>query len=289
MKHPFERILAVYAADINLTLEPLGVIPWADFLLNPRRLRGSDFLMRWSQGIWSEELLTQAVNATAMFFALPYGPSGTAPDNDVRAFELYFERLEKAGLGKLKRPDLLVFRSADKARIQNTVEALGGLGELPFVSENDDNMKSLLEYAVVAVECENSLWRARQMPDYSTPFSPQRRLGGRLGLKRTAVLPTIIIKEEDREPLRSWQQTHQVPIAASDEQSISGMRSLTRLSVFLLKMLNCSSLAAILNLLYRCFRLLAEPPQRKPFTRYTTDMPILWLRQLKNPFWRQTQ
>ena len=35
-----------------------------DFLINPRRLRGSDFLMRWSQGEWSEERLIQAVIET---------------------------------------------------------------------------------------------------------------------------------------------------------------------------------------------------------------------------------
>lgn len=69
--------------------------------------------MRWSQGVWSEERLVQAVNQTKQYFALPYGPSGTAPDDDVRAFELYFERLEQAGLNDLKRPDLLIFRSAD--------------------------------------------------------------------------------------------------------------------------------------------------------------------------------
>jgi hypothetical protein len=27
-----------------------------DFLINPRRLRGSDFLMRWAQGRWSDPL-----------------------------------------------------------------------------------------------------------------------------------------------------------------------------------------------------------------------------------------
>jgi len=31
-----------------------------DFLINPRRLRGSDFLMRWAQGRWSEEIVVRA-------------------------------------------------------------------------------------------------------------------------------------------------------------------------------------------------------------------------------------
>ena len=39
-----------------------------------------------------------------------------------------------------------------------------------------------------------------------------RRLGGRPGLPKGAVLPTIIIKEEDRAPLRAWQQEHGLPI-----------------------------------------------------------------------------
>lgn len=211
-EHPFEQFLSVSTEDIRLTLRAMGHTPWADFWLNPRRLRGSDFLMRWSQGVWSEERLTQAVNATGKYFALPYGPSGTAPDNDVRAFELYFERLEAAGLGNIKRPDLLIFEAGERARIDKLVDALHGIAELPFIPEEDQKMQELLAYAVIAVECENSLWRAKQMPDYASPLTPQKRLGGREGLKKAAVVPTIIIKEEDREPLTAWQHQRGIPI-----------------------------------------------------------------------------
>jgi len=168
--------------------------------------------MRWSQGVWSEERLTQAVNATGRYFALPYGPSGTAPDNDVRAFELYFERLEEAGLGNIKRPDLLIYRASDKVKIDSAVKSLSGISELPFTPEDDPKMQDLLEHAIIAVECENSLWRAKQMPDYASPLTPQKRLGGREGLKKAAVVPTIIIKEEDREPLKIWQKKRKIPI-----------------------------------------------------------------------------
>jgi len=182
--HPFERVLSVSMEDIRMTLRAMDNAPWAEFLLNPRRLRGSDFLMRWSQGVWSEERLTQAVNATGRYFALPYGPSGTAPDNDVRAFELYFERLKEAGLGNIKRPDLLIYRASDKVKIDSAVKSLSGISELPFTPEDDPKMQDLLEHAIIAVECENSLWRAKQMPDYASPLTPQKRLGGREGLKR---------------------------------------------------------------------------------------------------------
>lgn len=118
----FEEILSVSVEEIELELRGLKEISWADFWLNPRRLRGSDFLMRWSQGVWSEKRIIDAINSTGEFFAVPYGPSGTAPTNDVRAFELYFERLEKAGLGKIKRPDLLIFNKRDEAFITDFLE-----------------------------------------------------------------------------------------------------------------------------------------------------------------------
>ncbi|OGG73109.1 type II restriction endonuclease [Candidatus Kaiserbacteria bacterium RIFCSPLOWO2_01_FULL_53_17] len=208
--HPFEKVLSVSKENIALELRDFPALPWADFLLNPRRLRGSDFLMRWSQGVWSENRLIEAVNQTNKYFAIPYGPSGTAPTDDVRAFELYFERLEAAGLGKIKRPDLLVFKKSDEQDVKKILESVGGVQELPFTVE--EKLKPLLEKALIAVECENSLWKSKKMPDYATEFSPQRRLGGKLGLKKTAVLPTVIIKEEDRPSLKEWQKNSGVEI-----------------------------------------------------------------------------
>lgn len=208
--HSFERILSVSTEEIEFELRGITEIFWADFLLNPRKLRGSDFLMRWSQGVWSEHRLRDALNETKEFFALEYGPSGTAPTDDVRAFELYFERLEAAGLGKIKRPDLLVFNNKDKSFVDKFLEKVGGKEELPFINENE--LQELLTKAVIAVECENSLWVAEKMPNYDTPMRPQRRLGGKFGLSKTAVLPTVIIKEEDRVPLNKWQEENKIPI-----------------------------------------------------------------------------
>lgn len=211
-QHPFEEHLAVANEVLEEVLLNPPAMPWLEFWLNPRRLRGSDFLMRWSQGVWSEHRLTEALDATGKFFAIPYGPSGTAPTGDVRAFELYFERLEAAGLGKIKRPDLLVFPAAAQAQVGRVVAQLGGKSELPFIREDDGRIRELLNQAVLAVECENSLWRAGNMPAFKVPLKPQRRMGGKLGLSKSAVLPTIIIKEEDRGPLRAWQEQNGVPI-----------------------------------------------------------------------------
>lgn len=210
--HPFEAWLSVCDDQLDGVLASPPALSWLEFWLNPRRLRGSDFLMRWSQGVWSEKRLVEAVNDTKEFLAIPYGPSGTAPTESVREFELYFERLEQAGLGQIKRPDLLVFRASDKVAVEQAIAKAGGLSELQFIDEEDERLLELLKYALIAVECENSLWRAQKMPDFTTPMRPQRRLGGNHGLKKGAVLPTIIIKEEDRQPLRQWQAKRSVPI-----------------------------------------------------------------------------
>jgi hypothetical protein len=73
-------------------------------------------------------------------------------------------------------------------------------------------MKAVLSRALIAVECENSLWRAKQMPDFGAELKPQKRMNGILGLKKSAVLPTVILKEEDRSPLLAWQSENGVRI-----------------------------------------------------------------------------
>lgn len=205
----FDSTLSVSIEEIDFELRGHEPLPWLDYLLNPRRLRGSDFLMRWSQGVWSEDRLTAALNNTGRFFALPYGPSGVAPD-DPREFELYFERLEAAGLAGVKRPDLLVFRDQDRGFAEKYVRGLGGVQELPFTTESA--LTELLDRAVAGVECENSLWVASSMPDFGSSLTPQKRMGGKPGLRRAAVVPTVIVKDEDLEPLRQWQSANGIAI-----------------------------------------------------------------------------
>jgi hypothetical protein len=206
----FEVFLSATVEDLNLDLRGHSSIPWLDYWLNPRRLRGSDFLMRWSQGVWSEERLVASVNSSDEFFALPYGPSGVAPDDDPRKFELYFERLERAGMAGVKRPDLLIFRTCDREKVEEFVRGLGGAQELPFTTEGA--LDQLLRRAIMGIECENSLWVASRMPAYGRQLTPQKSRGGKLGLRKTAVLPTVILKDEDIEPLRQWEEQNKIPI-----------------------------------------------------------------------------
>jgi hypothetical protein len=205
----FEKELSISEEDIALSLREFKEICWGEFWLNPRRLRGSNFLMRWSQGEWSEQRIIDMINSTNKFTAVPYGPSGVAP-SDIKSYELYFERLDKAGLGKIKRPDLLIFNKHDKKLVNDLIKEFGGVTELPFVKES--NLQKIIQKAIIAVECENSLWKAEKMPDFNSKLTQQKRLKGKLGLKKTAVVPTIIIKEEDRTPLKKWQTKNKKPI-----------------------------------------------------------------------------
>jgi len=208
----FDEELILSAVDTPTALLRFDPLPCRDFLLNPRRLRGSDFLMRWSQGRWSEDRIVEAVGATGDYVALRYGPSGTAPHDDPREFELYFERLEAAGLADVKRPDVLIFAGEAAPEVETIVDTVGGEAELPFRPETDPIIQRLLNLAIVAVECENSLWVCRDMPDFGAELRPQKRLAGKPGLPKSAVVPTLIIKEEDRERLRVWQEQARTPV-----------------------------------------------------------------------------
>ncbi len=112
----------------------------------------------------------------------------------------------------MKRPDLLIFRRTDQAAVDKVVTDLGGVEELPFTSEDEPLMQALLSKAILAIECENSLWVARQMPLYGKPLKPMKRLGGKPGLKKNPVVPTVIVKEQDLSPLRQWQARHNIKI-----------------------------------------------------------------------------
>ncbi len=206
----FEKVLSIPTEEIEFDLRSLGSIEWSDFLINPRRLRGSDFFMRWSQGEWSEQRLIDVVNKTDNFFAIHYGPSSVAPSGDIQALESYFDRLEKAGLKNVKRPDLLIFKNEEKAFVEEFLKQKGGLNELPFIPENE--LEEFISKAKLGIECENSLWKVVKMKDFNKPLTKQKRLEGKLGKPKSAVLPTVILKEEDRGPLIKWQESNSLLI-----------------------------------------------------------------------------
>jgi hypothetical protein len=235
----FERFLQTTETVLDFLMPDLFPQIPGEFYLNPRYLRGSDFLMRFSQGRWAEDILVRTINATADFRAIPYGPSSVAP-SEPREMERYFERLDKAGaIGK--QPDLLILSRSDYAAIRSQLEQIG-ISNLPFTPEADLNF--LRSRAIIAVEVENSLWVARSMPDYGQEVklselvtlkrrfrkpesierwkrwtkdvrqfisaSPEREdLKGFLESKK---VPTVIIKDEDLGPVVEWESSFNIPI-----------------------------------------------------------------------------
>jgi hypothetical protein len=199
LKDSFERYLQTLSADFTFNLP--GSLPqetW-DFYLNPRYLRGSDFLMRWSQGLWSEQIVVDAIRGTNEFVPLPYGPSGVAPE-DPKELEAYFERLNAAKqIGK--RPDLLIFSKTGYDRIAPLVASVG-LENIPFTPEAE--LKELLRTAIIAAEVENSLWVGKDMPHFGKG-KPIKGFPDLIGFARSHKVPTIIVKKEDVAPLKAWQ------------------------------------------------------------------------------------
>jgi hypothetical protein len=235
----FEQFLQTAEIDLGFLLSDQFPQVLCEFYLNPRYLRGSDFLMRFSQGRWAEDILVRTINATDDLYAVPYGPSSVAP-SDPYEMERYFERLDKAGtVGK--RPDLLVLPKDDYEIIRPQLDKIG-FANLPFTPEAE--LGFLRSKAIIAAEVENSLWIAREMPDYGrgttlieliekrrrfrkpdkiaqwetwtkdvqrfcSQSEGRRRVKGFL---ETAKVPTVIIKDEDLAPLADWETAFDVPI-----------------------------------------------------------------------------
>jgi len=235
----FERNLQITEVDLAFLLSDVFAQVLCKFYLNPRYLRGSDFLMRFSQGRWAEDIVVRTINATEQFRAVPYGPSSVAP-SEPREMELYFERLEKASASG-KRPDLLILGRDDYEAMRPRLDEIG-IVNLPFTPETE--LDFLHSRAIIAVEVENSLWVAREMPDYDKGipltelitrkrrfrkpesitrweawaenvrrYCAQSEARSHLkGFLESAKVPTVIIKDEDLMPLTQWESSFDIPI-----------------------------------------------------------------------------
>lgn len=161
--------------------------------LTPPNFRGSDFVMRYEQGRWSEDRILASINASDDYRALAYGRSGVGPEDKAKIPEYWAKYIKAESIGK--RPDLLVLRREDYERL------------LPVRPEDstlatDAELQPFLDVAVCGIEAENSLWVAAQMPDY----------GKTTLTKLSFISPTVIVKREDEAPLMAWQSHFGIPI-----------------------------------------------------------------------------
>lgn len=193
----------------EVAAEPHLPLAENDFLVNPRRLRGSDFLMRWAQGRWSEDIVIRALNQTSEFGAIPYGPSTVAPE-DPAELESFFDRMSVIAQ-EGKRPDVLVFDRPTFAWAERTIQQrLGDIAK--FAETASGEFRDVIARAKVAIEIENSLWVTEKMPGFGKPFTRYTRGKNKGRLKPAGIVPTIIVKHEDIARLRQWQSDFGVPL-----------------------------------------------------------------------------
>ncbi|MGH9877065.1 MAG: AccI family restriction endonuclease [Nitrososphaerales archaeon] len=207
----FNSYLELPAYELTWEFEqiPYPLPEEIEFLINPRRLRGSDFLMRWAQGRWSEDIVVRAINQTNQLGVLPYGPSTVAPE-DPAELELFFEKMgviSREG----KRPDLLLYEKTtfDWAR----AELEHRLGSLEKIAETSSvELRDVIAKAKAAFEIENSLWVTEKMPGFGKPFSRYARGKNKGRLKPAGIIPTIIVKQEDIPRLQQWEAEYAIPV-----------------------------------------------------------------------------
>ncbi len=146
--------------------------------------RGPDFTARWSEGAWAELKIIEAFNAVPGIYAAQFGiTDGTAfySPTKMAARGLPVQNLYG------KRPDILVYRINDLSPLE-----YGLAGQLPSLP--DGEVDHVVRKAIMAIESEFS------------PYMYQHRLqsyGKEL---------SFTIKDEDLQPLLSWQTNFPVPL-----------------------------------------------------------------------------
>lgn len=163
----------------------------------PPQFRGSDFVMRYEQGRWSEDRLIESLKRSGEFIGVPYGRSGIGPKDKEKVKEYWKKYVEVED--DLKRPDILVL-PADAHR-KNAAKWKDLLKD-PTI-KSDDELRPILDAAVCGLEAENSLWIAEKMPDFKTTL-PVSRVN--------LVAPRIWVKDEDVAGLVAWQNKLKKPI-----------------------------------------------------------------------------
>jgi hypothetical protein len=143
------------------------------------------FLSTIAQGIWAEEKLMEALNATQQFIAIKYGQSRYNHDliSSKDAWKNYIRRLYAQMSNYGKRPDVLVFR-----RDETTVNLPKDISE-----EDEIKVKDIVFRSILGIECRSSSY-------YYNNYIKARG-------KDIKVL-SITVKDEDIDRLKKWRDTY---------------------------------------------------------------------------------
>lgn len=172
------------------------------------RFRGDNFKGKWSLGSWAEQRIISAINETESLRAVPYGKSGVSSAKNLKEKQDYWNlHKERESFGK--RPDILVFEKNIYDNLFSTYSAI--LNNLPDNMEND--IHEIVASALIAVESEASIWQGEKMSHFGRHWSE------RTGRQKKSIselaswkAPTVIVKDEDLQPLINWQLFYEKPI-----------------------------------------------------------------------------
>lgn len=173
------------------------------------RFRGENFKGKWSLGSWAEHKIISAINDSEHFHAVPYGKSGVSTaKNREEARDYWNLHKERESFGK--RPDVLVFEKAIYDELINDKNNIALFENLPGNLESD--IEEIVNSASLAIESEASIWQGEKMKHFGRNWS--EKTGGLkpLNTVKTWTAPTIIVKDEDLQPLVDWQNYYQKPI-----------------------------------------------------------------------------
>lgn len=171
------------------------------------RFRGEDFRGKWSLGSWAENHIIKAINETEEFRALPYGKSEVGPALKAEQLAYWEEHLGRESFGK--RPDVLVFHR----EVYENLSAQGQdelLNTLP--SRTEAEIEHIVELALLGIESEASIWQGEKMKHYGKDWHEPTGRSKPVKELKSWTAPTVIVKDQDLQPLINWQNVKKKPI-----------------------------------------------------------------------------
>ena len=171
------------------------------------RFRGDNFKGKWSLGSWAEQKIISAINNSDSLRAVPYGKSGVSSAKSLKEKREYWNlHKERESFGK--RPDILVFEKIIYENLLSEYSSL--LNNLPDNLESD--IQEIVESALLGIESEASIWQAEKMKHFGRNWFERTGKLKPLSEIKSWTAPTIIVKDEDLQPLVDWQSFYQKPI-----------------------------------------------------------------------------
>jgi hypothetical protein len=173
------------------------------------RFRGENFKGKWSLGSWAEQKIINAINASENFRAVSYGKSGVSTAKTKEEVRDYWNlHKERESFGK--RPDVLVFEKSIFDELINDEKKAELLKDLAGNLEAD--VEEIVNASLLGIESEASIWQGEKMKHFGRNWA--EKTGGLKPLNevKTWTAPTVIVKDEDLQPLIDWQNYYQKPI-----------------------------------------------------------------------------